>query len=178
MDMGSICTREVVAIDRGATLQAAAQMMREHHVGSLVVTREGEEGLQVAGIVTDRDLAIQVLASGIDGALMTVGALVGEAPLVIVAEATLLAEAISVMRERGVRRLLVRNDEGQLAGIVSFDDVFEACAAQIAGLSQVLRKGIERESAERSKLTRPPPPVLRVPAVGTVGWQGESLPRR
>jgi CBS domain-containing protein len=175
MPLGSICTRELVTVDRNATLQEAARLMREHHVGAVVVTQNLDAALHVAGIITDRDLAIEVLARGVDGASVAVGALLGNGPLHSVPEDAELGEAIALMQASGVRRLLVHEAGGHLVGIVSFDDVLQACASQLAGLAGVLRKGIEHEMAQRARLTAPPRPAVRVPAMGTAGWQ-RSLP--
>ena len=49
MNLGSICKRHVVTIDRQATLQEAARRMRDQHVGALVVTHDGPEGRRVEG---------------------------------------------------------------------------------------------------------------------------------
>lgn len=173
MDIASICRRHVITVDRGATLQQAAALMREHHVGALVVTEHADEGLRIAGVISDRDLAIEVLARGLDAARLDVGRLAAStgARVVSVPGSAGFDEAIQAMQAQGVRRLLVRDDAGHLVGLVSFDDLFEACAAQMAGLAAALRKGLEREAAERASVAAPPLPRLRVPAVGTAGWQ-------
>jgi CBS domain-containing protein len=169
MNIGSICTRHIVSLGSGDLLQRAATLMREQHVGALVVTETSAEGARVTGIVTDRDLAIEVLARGDDASRLLVGD-VASSHLVSAPEDTELAEAVDLMVSAGVRRLLVHDADGHLVGLVSFDDLLPACIAPLAGLSEVLRKGIEREVAERGAIAAPPRPVLRVPAVGTVGW--------
>lgn len=173
MNIGSICTRHIVTIDRASPLQQAAALMREHHVGALVVTESRSEGLQAVGIVTDRDLAIEVLARGGDAARVEVGAL-ATAPLVSALEDFELGEAIGMMQSAGVRRLLVRNAEDRLVGLVSFDDLLPACIAPLAGLAEVLRKGMAREVAERGAALATTRPPVRVPAIGTAGWQANG----
>lgn len=169
MNIGSICTRHIVSLDGRDSLQRAATLMREHHVGALVVTETGTEGARVTGIVTDRDLAIEVLARDGDASRVPVGD-VASAHLITAPEATDLGAAVDLMQGAAVRRLLVHDTDGNLVGLVSFDDLLPACVAPLAGLAEVLRKGIEREVAERGAIAAPPRPVLRVPAVGTVGW--------
>lgn len=180
MTVASICSRDIVSLQRDEPLQQAARLMRDHHVGTVVVTDARADGTHVVGLVTDRDLAIEVLARGLDGAAVSVGALAGSGPLLSVAEDADLGEAIAIMHAGGVRRLLVRDAEGHLCGVLSFDDVLRVCGAQIAGLAGILGKGLERESASVAPLgeaptapPRPPPPAtprLRVPAMGTAGW--------
>lgn len=171
MNIGSICTRHLVTVDAASPLQQAAALMREHHVGALVVVESRGDGREprVAGVVTDRDLAIEVLARGGDAAQAPTGRLAG-GELVTVPEEADLDAAVALMQSHGVRRLLVHDAEGLLVGLVSFDDLLPACVAPLAGLADTLRKGIEREVAQRGAPTAPARPTLRVPAMGTAGW--------
>ncbi|MGA1317034.1 MAG: peptidogalycan biosysnthesis protein, partial [Rubrivivax sp.] len=68
-------------------------------------------------------------------------------------------------------RLLVRDDQGHLAGIVSFDDLLDACAQQLSGLADVMRKGLQREATERAMASTPQTLTLQIPALGTAAWQ-------
>ncbi|HYL23822.1 MAG TPA: CBS domain-containing protein, partial [Burkholderiales bacterium] len=68
MKIAEICTSNIVAADRAASLQRAAALMREHHVGTLLVTASGPDGTQAVGIVTDRDLVVEAMARGADAA--------------------------------------------------------------------------------------------------------------
>jgi len=174
MNIGSICKRHIVTIDAKGSLQQAAALMREHHVGALVVIEAQAEGPgpRVAGIVTDRDLAIEVLARGGDVAQVPVGR-VAQSDLVSAPEDADLAEAVTLMQTHGVRRLLVHDAAGLLIGLVSFDDLLPACVAPLAALADVTRKGLEREVAERSAIAAPVRPALRVPAMGTAGWRAD-----
>ena len=174
MDLGSMCKRRIITVERSASLRQAAMLMREHHVGSLVVTEAQDEGQRVCGIVTDRDLAIEVLARGFDGAHATVAQLATGALVSAPMQAD-IDDAISLMQLHGVRRLLVRNDSDNLIGLVSFDDLLQACAARLNTLADVTKKGLERETAERQALSTPPrAAVLRVPATGTAGWRPQT----
>jgi CBS domain-containing protein len=75
------------------------------------------------------------------------------------------------MEAHGVRRLLVADGEKRVTGIISLDDLMDACAKELAGLAAVIRSGIEREVAESRGAPQPPKLMpLRVPAVGTAGW--------
>jgi CBS-domain-containing membrane protein len=173
MNIGSICSRRIVVIDAARPLVEAARLMREHHVGALVVTRQTSEGVHVKGVVTDRDLVIDVLARGLDAAGVEVGALASE-KLVSVAESAAIDQAIEAMHGGGVRRLLVTDAEDRLVGIVSLDDLIGACAGQLSGLARIVEREIAREAAE-PPAPPSPRPSLRVPRMGTAGWQG-SIP--
>lgn len=171
INIGSICRRRIVSVDAASSLVQAAGLMREHHVGALVITTQTDEGPRVSGIVTDRDLVIDALARGLDASAAKIGDLASQR-IASVDEDDALSDALAVMQDSGVRRLLVTNDERQLTGIVSLDDLMDAYASQMEGLAQVIRSGIVREVAE----TAPPVPplLLRIPATGTAGW-GQAM---
>ncbi len=171
MTIGSICKRYIVTVDANDSLQKAAMLMREHHVGAVVVVEGGTDGAgqRVVGIVTDRDMAIEVLARGGDASQVSVGRL-AQSRLVSVPDDADMAEAVALMQTNGVRRLLVHDADGLLIGIVSFDDLLPACVAPLAGLADLMRKGLEREVAERGAIAAPTRPALRIPAMGTAGW--------
>lgn len=169
MNIASICKRRIVTVDSAGTLEQAAGLMREHHVGALVVTTQTDEGgMRVAGVVTDRDLVVDVLARGLDVTGVRIGELTRGA-VVSVAEDDDLVAAIAAMQDSGVRRLLVSDAERRLVGIVSLDDLMDACAREIDGLAKVIRSGIDREVTEADAAPLPVP-LLRIPAMGTAGW--------
>jgi CBS domain-containing protein len=170
MNIGSICQRRIVSIDSASSLAEAALLMRERHVGALVVTTATPDGPRVDGVVTDRDLVVGPLAEGLDATAFAVGDL-ASARLVSVNELDDLADAVAAMQGSGVRRLLVTDDESQLIGIVAFDDLVAAYAGEIDGLAKVIRSGIEREAAAGDAEPRTAPPPLRIPAIGTAGWR-------
>jgi len=173
MKIGKLCRRRIVTVDATASLAHAATLMREHHVGALVVTSQSDEGVRVAGVVTDRDLVIDVLARALSPTGVAIGDLASQR-IASVAESDDVETALEAMRANGVRRLLVTNAEQQLVGFVSLDDLTDACAAQIDSLAEVIRSGMEREVAETAATPPAPPLQLRVPAMGTAGW-GQAL---
>ena len=169
MNIGTLCTRRIVTINTASSLAQAATLMREFHVGALVVITQAADGEAVSGIVTDRDLVLDVLARGLDVTGVCVGDVARER-IASVSEDDDLEAAIAVMQERGVRRLLVTDANQHLSGIVSLDDLIVASAGTAGGLAQVIRRGIEREVAQTGTPAPPAPIGLRVPAVGTAGW--------
>jgi CBS domain-containing protein len=85
--------------------------------------------------------------------------------------------AIAVMEARGVRRALVTDSDKRVVGILSLDDLMDACAKELAGLAKVIRSGIQREVAETIHVTPSPKPLpLRIPAMGTAGWSSPLVP--
>lgn len=169
MRIADICQRHIITIDASATLKDAAARMREHHVGALVVTAENRGRDQVVGILTDRDLAIEALARGLSGADVQVAPLASR-HLAAVPETGGITEAVAVMRQAGVRRLLVTGDQGELTGFVTSDDLLDALAMELGGLAAAVKAGLARETAERPAISPPRPRPTYLPH-GTPGMQ-------
>lgn len=150
MNIASLCRHELVTVEQGTNLREAAQRMRDEHVGALVVTgAAGPRGVPVLGVVTDRDLAIEVLARGQDGSGMNVDSIVS-GRLVAVPGRASLSDAIETMEAQGVRRLLVTGQTQELIGVVSIDDLIEAWAEDMARLARSLHKARDREEEATS----------------------------
>ncbi len=169
MRIADICQRHVITVDATATLREAAARMREHHVGALVVTAEADGRDQVVGVLTDRDLAIEVLARGLSGGELHVAELASRA-LAAVPESAGIPDALATMSRLGVRRLLVTGAQGELSGFVSADDLLDALAAQLGSLAAALKAGFAREAAARPTLAPPRPRPAFLPH-GTPGMQ-------
>lgn len=167
MNIADICTREIVMADTRASLKEAATLMREQHVGTLLVVDNADSGAQAVGIVTDRDFVIEAMARGLDTEQTTVGRL-AEGKLAVVPASASVDDAIAAMKERGVRRLLVANQDGQLFGIVSLDDLLDALAHEMSELAHAVRGGLERETAERAPLPAAQPTAVRIPVYSYV----------
>jgi CBS domain-containing protein len=140
MNVGNICRRPVVTILPGAGLTVAAKLMRVEHVGFLVVVEPArqEDGLNVVGVLTDRDIVIAVVAREADPRTLTVGDVMTRDPLV--AKETSSVEAtLRFMHEVGVRRVPVLNSTGQLAGVMALDDALKAIADQLSNIAGCIR---------------------------------------
>lgn len=146
MAIGSVCTTEVAVATRDTTVFEAARMMRQLHVGDLVVVEGGRSPI---GIVTDRDIVLSVVATGLDANVFTLGDLMTR-DLVTVREDTGVFETIQLMRLHGVRRLPVTDREGGLVGIISVDDLVELLADEMAELGKL----IAREQAHEFQARR------------------------
>ena len=163
MNIGDICTREVVMADQAISLQQAAALMRQHHVGALVVTAGSADGVQAVGMVTDRDLVIEAIARGLDAKETEIGRL-ADSKLAALPAGAIVDDAIVAMKKQGVRRLLVSGDDGHLYGIVSLDDLLDALAHEMSEVAHAVRSGIERETAERPALPSIEVRAVRIPA--------------
>ena len=139
-NIGGICIRDVVFTTRDSTVAAAAKLMRENHVGSIVVVDQmnGDKRLPV-GIITDRDVVVEVVAPGLDAETIQVGDIMGS-ELLTVRESEGLLETMEIMRYKGVRRIPVVDGEGQLTGIASIDDLLEVLAEEMTELAKIVTR--------------------------------------
>lgn len=169
MNISSLCGREVVGIDAQASLHEAATLMCDEHVGSLVVVT-GAEPPQVVGILTDRDLALEVLGRTGSPADLRAGHVAKGPPIAVPGSAS-LQEAVAAMEKAGVRRLLVVDDDGGVVGIVAAEDLLGAISEELAGLVRALRSGIEREKGERKVMAGPVTRRPVFPGFGTMAMQ-------
>lgn len=144
MKVERVYTRSIVCTPRGATLEEAAETMRRHHVGALLVFEMSGASPQVAGIVTDRDLVVLGLAEGLNARKMKVEAVMAPIVASVPEEADIL-EALERMRAAGTRRLLVTKAR-EPTGIVSIDDIVDALAAELASAAAILKNEIRREA--------------------------------
>jgi CBS domain-containing protein len=149
MGLSELCNRSVVVTPAKTSVEEASRLMREQHVGSLVVAEETARGHRPVGIVTDRDIVIEVVAAGVDPTTVTVGEIMAP-ELVTAREVDEPWDTIRVMRERGVRRMPVVGDDGLLVGIVTVDDLLEIIAEQLDGLAKAISAEQTREARSRS----------------------------
>ena len=148
MNAGEICNREVVVAYRDTGLSEAARLMREHHVGSLIVVVDRAKERVPVGILTDRDIVVEVLGNGLDPANTTV-ADVMSGKLVIAHEGEDTAVAVERMHQHGVRRVPVVNRHGSLIGVFTLDDALKLHAARAAEFVEIATKGQTRERRTR-----------------------------
>ncbi len=148
MLLKEICTPEVVCCAPGTTVLAAARLMRQRHVGDLVVVDDPEGDQSPLGVVTDRDLVVEVLAQERDPAQLTVRDIMRK-PVVIAGSHEDAAQAVERMKLHGVRRIPVMGDDRKLAGIISLDDLLVQLAAEANSIVDVVAREQGREHRMR-----------------------------
>ena len=148
MTIGKVCNREVVFIHAQASIPEAARLMREYHVGDLVVIKEKTGKRVPVGIITDRDIVLEVIAEGVGMDDVSVGDIMSD-NLVTARESDGLLDTVKVMRAKGIRRLPVVNDDNELVGILSVDDLIDLFSEQIVDLARLIAREQGREKAGR-----------------------------
>lgn len=138
--IGQICSKPPVTASPDTTVREAAHRMLSRKVGAVVVVNGRGKPI---GIVTDRDIAVKVVAQGADAAAIRVGSLIRRQPTVISAEAGIL-DATKLLSRRGVRRLPVVNRTGQLIGILSLDDLLMLIGSELSHIASTLANELGR----------------------------------
>lgn len=146
MTVDAICTHDVVSVRSSDSLLDVARLMRDRHVGDVVVV-DGDG--RPIGIVTDRDIVVGIVALTPDklDALRVEDVMVRDVATIKTTDA--VDAALRTMRARGVRRLPVVRTDGVLAGIVTFDDLVAAMARELGELATVVVRERQREERMR-----------------------------
>ncbi len=148
MPVGELCIRQVVVTPRKTSVLDAAKLMRQHHVGDIVVTDEIAGRRVPVGIVTDRDIVLEVLAQELDATSLSAGDIMSS-DLITVRENEGVFQTIQLMRAKGARRAPVVNSEGALVGIVSVDDLVELLAEELSQLAKLIAREQKLEAELR-----------------------------
>jgi CBS domain-containing protein len=148
MQLSSFCMLDVACCSRRTTVLEAAHLMRRKHTGDLVVIDDDEEKPSPLGVITDRDIVVEVLGKGLDPAVTTVGSVI-RTPVVVAEEGEDSSVVLERMRAQGVRRIPVVGLGGKLVGIVTVDDMLSRLASDAALLTQIVKKEQTQESRTR-----------------------------
>lgn len=148
MTVGEICNREVIVIQRDESVLEAARLMRQYHVGAVIVIDKPSGRTIPVGIVTDRDLVVEVLATELDETVITVGDIMTQ-ELFTLKENTASYDAIDFMRRKTVRRLPIVDDAGELVGILTLDDVLEILSEEMLDLAKLVKYEQKKETRYR-----------------------------
>ena len=116
--VGDLMTVNPVRASAAAPLIEVARTMRDEMIGDVLVTDNG----QVSGVVTDRDITIRAVAEGLDPYSTPVGQVASSGMINISMDAP-LSQAVQLMRQEAVRRLLVTDEFGTACGVISLGDL-------------------------------------------------------
>ena len=149
MQAAELCNRQVVTASRDMSIPDAARLMRDQHVGSLVVTDTREGKAMPVGILTDRDIVIEIISKDISLNEVTVGDIMTYA-LLKVTEDENIFDVAQRMRARGVRRVPVISETGALVGILALDDMLELLSEELSLLARLTARESEQEQKKRT----------------------------
>ena len=149
MTIGELCNREVVVVHKGENALEAAKLMRQYHVGDVVVVEDKDDRKVPAGILTDRDIVIELVAEQVDPESVLVEDVMSD-QLLAINESDELLETMEKMRDRGVRRAPVVGKNGELVGILTLDDVLDILAEALKDLVLLTGREQRRERETRA----------------------------
>lgn len=136
MTTGAFCTREVVITEKSTGIIELTQLMRKHHVGDVVVVdKQGEKVIPV-GVITDRDIVVELVAAEVDLASVTTGEVMSS-ELVTGRDTESIWDSLQRMRRKGIRRMPIVNEAGSLEGILTVDDIIELLADELSTLAGI-----------------------------------------
>lgn len=138
----------MVFASKGESLRSAAQSMREHHVGALVVVDQQNGKRVPVGMLTDRDIVVGVVAKGLDADALRVEEVMS-ADVVVARDSDGVAECAARMRSNAVRRMPVVDMTGALVGIVTVDDLLDLLAEELTALARTISNEQRREERAR-----------------------------
>lgn len=137
MNIGELCSRDLVAVAPTTPLSEVARLMCERHVGAVVVSESPLDQPVAIGVITDRDITRAQLRRASDLSQIFSDQVMSRDPLVL-CEDDAVEEALGRMRARGVRRAPVTTAHGRLVGVISTDDLISQLARELSALAHLL----------------------------------------
>jgi CBS domain-containing protein len=142
MKIKDVMTPHIESVSPSDTIRYAAQKMDEFNIGAIPVTKDK----RLVGFLTDRDITVRAVAQGLSTDECTVSDIMTE-DCVCCNENSNINEAVRLMEERKIRRILVTNDKDQVVGILSLGDLAVKLSEQQA--CEVLREVSKPARPER-----------------------------
>ncbi len=144
MSIERYCQRQVCTAQPRETARSAAERMEKDGVGCLVVVEDGKP----VGVLTDRELSLQILCKRLDSGAIRVNEIASSTVETISKDAS-FREATQLLRRRGLRRLPVVDKKGKLFGIITSDDLMQVAIGEFGQLGKALRAQAPVESGAR-----------------------------
>lgn len=148
MSIKELCNRDLVTVGRDDTIFKAAELMRKNHVGDVLVVEKKHDTTSPLGIVTDRDIVVEIVAPGLDPKVITVSDIMLP-HLTSIEEDAGVFDAIKLMTSKGIRRLPVVDKYGSLIGILTLDDLLLMMAKESFSIAMLLNNEQKNESIKR-----------------------------
>ncbi len=144
MKISSICNRNPVIACQEDNLFQAAKKMRQHHVGSLIVISDEDDGLRPIGIVTDSDIIDEVIAEEISVNTISLKDIMSVHP-VLAREDDEVTDTVRGMIEKGIHRVPIVNNRGYLVGVFTVDDLMAIISGKLNKLSALIQTEYENQ---------------------------------
>ncbi len=147
MKVIDMAVHNVETITADTTICECARQMRFEHVGSLVVVDSERSPI---GMITDRDITIEAVARNMNPQTTTVGEIM-TTPVVTATPNESMMVALARMREFGIRRLPIVDENNRLVGVISNSNLVEELSSLLDSLVRNIHSSKTREVALRSE---------------------------
>jgi len=151
MILEKLANKKVVTTTEGATLQEVARIMRDEHVGSVVVVEERAGRRLPKGILTDRDIVVSTCAFGIPLDKVCVRDVMSPA-LATAKKTDSLSRLLNLMKEQGVKRVPITDAEGDLEGLITSHELLQMLSEELSALSRVTERQHRVEADRRPRM--------------------------
>lgn len=118
MRVYNIMVKNPITVRPDTTVKEVARLMRDMRISSVIITEDNKP----LGIITERDLVRRILATGLNPENLTSDQIATK-PVVAVNQVLEVDDAVDIMRDKKIRRLVVVDDEDYVVGIVTSDDI-------------------------------------------------------
>lgn len=149
MKVGDLCRRGVICVDNSTDVTSAARRMREQHVGFLVVYKLGDPLRRPIGVLTDRDIVVEVVAAKVSPEELTVDDVMTREPL-FASETDELSEVLQAMRLAGIRRVPVVDGREALVGVLAIDDALDTVTGLLCDITGSIKSELRHEWRSRA----------------------------
>lgn len=146
MPISDICSKNLINVERGSSLQYAAHLMKKHHVGAVVIVESNGKSKPV-GILTDRDIVLGLVAENLS--LQTKVEEVMSTNVIKVQKNDGIAAVVDRMEREGIRRMVVVDQSGNTCGLVSADDILQLVAKEVSSLGRLVERQVQNEKSQR-----------------------------
>jgi len=143
MSIGKFCEHNVVIAPKDMAVHEAAKLMKRYNIGDIVVVDNEDRDAGPVGILTDRDIAMKIVANELDANKISIGDAMSQ-NLLTLNDQQGIQEAIDMMSAKGVRRAPVIDNHHKIVGIVSIDDLLILIADEMSSLAKLVRKQVDK----------------------------------
>lgn len=140
MSIHKLGTQVVIKLNKKSSIIDAAKLMKKHNIGDIIIVENESENKPI-GILTDRDIAMKIVADDVDIKNICVGDAMSY-DLLTLKKHQGIQEALDMMSAKGVRRAPILNDDGTISGIASIDDLLILIAGELSSLAKLVHKQI------------------------------------
>lgn len=149
MFVGQYCDKKISTLTQDSSILDAAKVMRKNHVGEVIIVENKMGNTIPVGLITDRDIVVEILAMEIDIETINLGSVMC-IELITVNYDSSLNKALEIMQHYGIRRAPVVGNDGGLIGIINIEAVIKVVSQDMAKILKLFNNERRIEKDLRS----------------------------